>query len=90
MVTRRRTLTRAEFLRLTGAAGGAALAASFGNPIFALQPRAAGPGERRADLALNTVADTVLYTGKVATMDAANTITQAVAVRDGLILRTGS
>ena len=41
-------------------------------------------------LAPGTFAQTIFVGGKVVTMDAADTIAQAVAIRDGLILRAGS
>jgi predicted amidohydrolase YtcJ len=41
-------------------------------------------------LASGEFADTIFANGKVVTMDAADTIAQAVAIKDGLILRTGS
>ena len=36
-----------------------------------------------------TFAETIFMNGKVITMDAADTIVQAVAIKDGLILKTG-
>ena len=40
--------------------------------------------------AATLVADTVLVGGKVLTVDAHDTVAQAVAIKDGLVLRTGT
>ncbi len=85
---RQHMMTRAEFVKRTaGAVGGLALAGGAMGDLFAL-----GPHRRSGIRALlsGTSADTVLLNGRVATMDAYDTFTQAVAVRDGLILQTGS
>ncbi|MCD4751126.1 MAG: amidohydrolase [Thermoanaerobaculales bacterium] len=88
MKRRHDTMTRAEFVKRTaGAVGGMALAGSAMGDLFALSPQR---GFRAAALPLGTAADTVLLNGKVATVDAFDSFTQAVAIRDGLILQTGS
>ncbi len=88
MKRRRQMMTRAEFVKLTaGAVGGLTLADGAMGDLFALQPRR---GCRTGQMPLGMAADTVLLNGRVATVDAFDTFTQAVAVRDGLILGTGS
>jgi predicted amidohydrolase YtcJ len=73
------TLNRRDFLKLFPIVlGGAVLSplASSSSSPFTLKPQ--------------TFADTMFVNGKVVTMDAAYTIVQAVAIKDGLILHAGS
>ena len=68
-------ISRREFLKSTAVtAGGAVLAVINRNDVLA----AAGN------------ADVVLYNGKIATMDAKNTIVQALAISGGKVLKTGT
>lgn len=84
-----RTLNRRDFLKLSPVVlGGAILACSKagqvtgGTPAFSPNPVPALPS--------GSFADTAFFNGKVVTMDAADTIVQAVTVKDGFILKTGS
>jgi len=84
-------LTRGQFLKLgAGTLGGAALAASSATDLFALRPsRSDGPWSG-SSLLRDGAADTIFVNGKVVTVDPMDTVTRALAVRDGLILQTGS
>ncbi len=88
MSRRRHNLTRRELIKLSAAAGGGAALLGSGS-LFALSPNRWGE-PTRFGLTADGVADTILVNGKVATMDATGSLTQAVAVRDGLILATGA
>jgi len=88
MSRRQRCLTRRELIKLSAAAGGGAVLVGSG-PLFALSPTRWGEPPRFG-LNAEEAADTILVGGKVATVDSTGSITQAVAVRDGLILATGS
>jgi hypothetical protein len=84
-----RTLNRRDFLKASSVVlGGAILACSKdqerigGTTVLSPSaPTTFAPGE---------FADTIFVNGKVVNMDAADTIAQAAAIKDGLILRTGS
>jgi len=89
MAKKIRTLNRRDFLKLSPIVlGGAILACSKagqvtgGTPAFSPNPVPALPS--------GSFADTAFVNGKVVTMDAADTIVQAVAIKDGLILKAGS
>ncbi len=81
-------LSRRDFVKcVTVGAGGLALAElerQFGPRLSA---KAATSGTALASLA---VADLILVNGRVVTMDAANTVTQAVAISGDRILQTGT
>jgi predicted amidohydrolase YtcJ len=69
----------------------------LGSTILAcstVEQRAGGPPtlspSAPTTLEPGTFAETIFMNGKVVTMDAADTIVQAVAIKDGLILKTGS
>jgi len=91
-------LSRREFLQLgAGAVGGVLLSACGGKRREQAAP-ASAPTSRPpstaatsppATIAPGTFADTVFTGGKVVTMDKADLITQAVAVKDGRILEVG-
>lgn len=87
-MTSRSGWTRKEFVRRTaGAVGGLTLSGGAMEELLALTPRrVTSPLAGLPDV----LADTVLFNGKIATMDPVDSFTQAVAVRDGLILATGS
>ncbi len=87
------TLTRRDFIKLGAlTVGGIALAGCKRDEIVRMTatpaPVAASPAA--PTFAPGTVADTIFVNGNVITMDARDTITQAVAIKDGLILRTGA
>ncbi len=100
------TLTRRDFIKLTAMTVGGVLIAGCrredivrvtATPIPASPPPTATltrvpavPPTHAPTLAPGTVADTILFNGNVITMDARDTIAQAVAIKDGLILRTGT
>jgi hypothetical protein len=73
------TLKRRDFLKLFPTVLGSAI----------LSPSAISPTSP-STLESETFAETIFMNGKVATMDAADTIVQAVAIKDDLILKTGS
>jgi len=90
-------LTRRDVLKLSAAAAGGILLAGCGRgervaqttpaamtPVVTIAPVAA------PTLAPGTFADTVLVNGKVVVMDAADTIVQALAIKDDGILQTGT
>ncbi len=84
-------LTRRDFIRLGAlTVGGIALAGCRGGQIV---QTAATPALATAPPALTlapgTFADTIFVNGKVVTLDANDTIAQALAIKDGLILRAG-
>ena len=89
MSKKTRTLNRRDFLKLSPVVlGGAILACSKAEQLTGgtagLSPYPT------PTLPPGTFADAVFVNGKVVTMDAADTIVQAVTVKDGLILKTGS
>ena len=90
-------LTRRDVLKLSAAAAGGILLAGCGRgervaqttpaamtPVVTIAPVAA------PTLAPGTFADTVLVNGKVVVMDAADTIVQALSIKDDRILQTGT
>jgi len=86
-------LTRRQFLAGAGAAlVGAALGCGQGQGIATLPPAApTSPAEPIAPVAPpELAADLVLLNGKIITVDAADTIAQAVAVKDGLFQEVGT
>ncbi|MCI0476962.1 MAG: amidohydrolase, partial [Anaerolineales bacterium] len=98
-------LTRRDFIKLGAlTVGGIALAGCRGEQIVHLTatpaPANAAPaantltiptrGAPAPTLAPGTVADTIFVNGKVVTMDASDSIAQAMAIKDGLILRAGT
>jgi predicted amidohydrolase YtcJ len=73
------TLSRRDFLKLFPTVlGSAILSPPAVSPVFPFT------------LQTDTFAETIFMNGKVVTMDAADTIVQAVAIKDSLILKTGS
>ena len=89
MFRRMRGFNRREFLKLSPIIlGSAVLACSKG------ERRAAETAVRSPSAPLTpapgTFAETIFMNGKVVTLDAADTVVQAVAIADGLILKTGS
>lgn len=88
MIGKASTLNRRDFLRLPPSVLGSAILtcgkserlAAAGAALSRLVPLTLAPG---------TFAQTIFVGGKVVTMDAADTIAQAVAIKDGLILKTG-
>lgn len=92
-------LTRRDFIKLSAMTIGSTVLASCGGervvrmtatPVPPASPRPPVIPTPAPTLAPGVVADTILYNGKVVTMDEADTIAQAIAVKDGLILRTGT
>ncbi len=82
-------LTRRGFLRLSaGAAGGMLLAGCAGQPLQLTAVPA--PTPTPATPTPGGPADSICFNGRVVTMDAADTVTQAVALKDGLVLQTGA
>ncbi len=90
-----RSLSRRAFLNLTALGAGALLLGGFERPFASATPGAAGP---RGDLVsadeppegAAPPPDLILFNGQVWTMDAANTVAQAVAIRGDRIMQTGS
>jgi predicted amidohydrolase YtcJ len=88
MTDKRARLTRNDFLKLSAtAAGGALLGLSRSEAGNAR----AGAGRFATDVAMAAPgsADVVLRNGKVVVMDDADTVAQAIAVKDGLVLQAG-
>ena len=89
-------LTRRDFIKLSALTlGGIALAGCRGNQIARMTatPVTAPtitPVVATPTLAPGTVADTIFTNGKVIAMDAGDTTAQAIAIKDGAILRTGT
>jgi predicted amidohydrolase YtcJ len=84
-----RTLSRRDFCRLVPTLlGGAMLGWNKPELLAAGRTKLApsGPSAR----APGTFAETLFANGRVVTMDAADSIVQAVAIQDGVILKTGS
>ncbi len=83
------TFNRRDFLKLSPAVLGGAILACSKSEQLAGGTAALSPGPMPT-VAPGTFGDTIFVNGKVVTMDGADTIAQAVAVKDGLILKTGS
>ncbi|MBM3130317.1 MAG: amidohydrolase [Chloroflexi bacterium] len=90
-------LSRRDFLRLGAlTVGGIALAGCRGDQIVKVTatPSATTQGAPAAQpvptLAPGVFADTLFVNGKIVTMDASDSVAQAIAIKDGLILRTGT
>jgi predicted amidohydrolase YtcJ len=83
------TLNRRDFLKLFPTVLSSAMLA-----CSKVEQRAGGPPTLSPTapptLEPGTFAETIFVNGKVVTMDAADTIVQAIAIKDGLILKTGS
>lgn len=79
-----KTRSRREFIAITGAAAAGVLAA-----VLALDFTS---GMRVAAQELNTGPgpDMILYNGKISTVDANNTVVEAIALRGGIVLQTGT
>jgi len=100
------SLTRREFLRRAGLATGGLVASSLAcgrtaqepspqqptpTPLpTAVPPTATPVPPTPTPLPSGLVADTVLLGGKIITVDASDTIAQAVAIKDGLIQAVGT
>ena len=100
------SLTRREFLRRAGLATGGLVASSLAcgrtaqeppppqptpTPLpTAVPPTATPVPPTPTPLPSELVADTVLLGGKIITVDASDTIAQAVAIKDGLIQAVGT
>jgi hypothetical protein len=86
-------LTRRDFIRLGAlTVGGIALAGCRGEQIVKVTatPAPAATAPPAPTLAPGTFADTIFVNGKVVTLDANDTIAQALAIKDGLILRVNT
>lgn len=90
-------LTRRDFIRLVATAlGGVALAGCRGEQLAQLT---ATPGAARPTISLSSASapasaltgapDLILVNGKIITVDAADTIAQAIAIKDGVIQAVG-
>lgn len=97
MSGRKHDLTRRDFIKLSAMTVGGVLIAGCrredrvgvtATPVAA--PRPAVTLTPVPALPPGTVADTILFNGNIITMDRADTLTQAIAIKDGLILRTGA
>jgi predicted amidohydrolase YtcJ len=88
-------LTRRDFLKIAGAGlGGAILACG---PASTLTPTpgtgvisTATPGSAATSVPMEGLADTILFNGRIMTVDPANSIAQAVAIQGDKILGTGA
>ncbi len=86
-------LSRRDFIRLGAlTVGGIALAGCRGDQIVRMTatPAPAATALPAPTIAPGAVADTIFVNGSVITMDRAETTVQAIAIKDGLILRTGA
>jgi predicted amidohydrolase YtcJ len=72
--------------------GSIVLAGCRGEPVMKMTatPAAIATARPVPTLPLGAFGDTILVNGNIITMDRADSITQAVAVKDGLILRNGA
>ena len=84
-----RAWSRRDFLKLFPTVLGSTILACSTVEQRAGGPPPLSPGAPPT-LEPSTFAETIFMNGKVVTMDAADTIVQAVAIKDGLILKTGS
>lgn len=88
-----KTFSRRDFIKLSAVAVGGIMVASCRREdiVRVTATPAAAPTPRPAlTLAPGTSADTILLNGNIITMDRADSIVQAVAVKDGLVLQTGA
>ena len=86
-------LSRRDFIKLGAlTVGGIALAGCGGNQIVQMTatPTPAATTLPAPTIASGIVADTIFVNGRVVTLDATDSIAQAIAIKDGLILRTGT
>ena len=97
MCKKMKTLTRRDFIRLAATTlGGVVLAGCKGEQLAQMTatPGAARPtisvSPTTAPVSATGTADMVLVNGKIITVDAKDTITQAVAIKDGLIQAIGT
>ena len=93
MSHRDRCLSRRDFLKCTTVGAGGLILAGFerrlGLELSAI-PGATAAHRSLSSLPADATADLILVNGRVVTMDAADTVTQAVAVRGDRILQTGT
>jgi hypothetical protein len=85
-------LSRRDFLKLSGAAlGAASLACGGGTKLLELTavPTPVSPAQTIPTLAAGEVADTILVNGNIVTMDAKRSAAKALAIKDGTILFVG-
>ena len=88
-----KTFSRRDFIKLSAVAVGGIMVASCRREdiVRVTATPAAAPTPRPAlTLAPGTSADMILLNGNIITMDRADSIVQAVAVKDGLVLQTGA
>lgn len=99
-----KSLSRRDFLKFAAGLGGAALACGQGKQVLEMTATP-GPTPTTGPTATSgptaparptptqspaAAADTILVNGQVVTMDAADTVAQAVAIAGGQILKTGT
>ena len=84
-------LSRRDFIKLGAMTlGGIALAGCRGEQIVKVTATPAATASPAPTFASGTIADTIFVNGKIVTMDANDSMAQALAIKDGLILRTGT
>ncbi len=92
MCEQNHALTRRDFIKMSAMTAGGILLAGCGRDVVRMTatPAPIAPSPPAPTLVPGTVADTIFTNGKVITMDAADTTAQAIAIKDGSILRTGT
>ena len=89
------TLSRRDFLKLAGAGVGAAILASCNKGVDLTAVSGASttplpPGATITPLPPGTKADTILASGRIMTVDAANSIGEAIAIKGNRIMTIGT
>jgi predicted amidohydrolase YtcJ len=83
------SLSRRDFLRLIPTVLGSTMLAGNKPEVLAARGKTLSPSAPSSPVP-GSFAETLFVNGRVITMDAADTVVQAVAIRDGLILKTGA
>jgi predicted amidohydrolase YtcJ len=83
------TLSRRDFLGIVSSVFASAMLAGNKPGLFAARGKTLSPSAP-SKLPPGSFAETLFVNGRVVTMDAADSVVQALAIRDGLILKTGS
>lgn len=90
MSQQRGYLSRREFLRCATIGAGGIVLAGLEQQLGLLASAAPAVRHKRLALTAGTIPNLILVNGRVVTMDAANTVTQAVAIAGDRILQTGT
>ena len=94
-MSNRHHLSRRDFIKLTGAGVGAAILASCKRDVNLTAVAGAGstplpPGATMTPLPPGTKADTILASGRIMTVDAANSVGEAIAIKGNRIMTVGT